>query len=256
VDPCEAHQLGAADELGHWWIRTRCAYLDRAVRRLLAARGGAGGVAVLEIGCGTAQNLRYLRGESAVAAAIARVTGIEPGRRPDEPAPSWMRPGDGILPSVAALDPSRRYDLLVAMDVLEHVDDDAGALASWVRHVAAGGHVFVTVPAFPRLWSYHDEVLGHKRRYTAASLRALAVRAGLAVDAIRYAFGHAVVPAYLRRVLLAPRAGAVETDLRMPPAWLNRLLLTLGRLECGLGGNPWLGTSLLGFLRVPSGERS
>ncbi len=72
----------------------------------------------------------------------------------------------GALPDAIPLEPGR-WDAVCLFDVLEHLDDEAGALAACRRLLAPGGRLFVTVPAYAWLWSRHDELLGHRRRYTA-----------------------------------------------------------------------------------------
>ena len=67
--------------------------------------------------------------------------------------------------------------------MLEHLDDDRAALAELRRVVRPGGALVVTVPAHPRLWSRHDELNHHRRRYTRASLRAAAGAGGWEVGA-------------------------------------------------------------------------
>ena len=84
-------------------------------------------------------------------------------------------------------------DLVLLMDVLEHVDDDLGLLKSYVDKVPSGSRFLMTVPAFQFLWSGHDDFLEHKRRYTLAQFETLAGDAGLTVQRGAYYFG-AVFP--------------------------------------------------------------
>jgi hypothetical protein len=79
-------------------------------------------------------------------------------------------------------------DLVLLMDVLEHVDDDLGLLKAYVD-VPSGSRFLMTVPAFQFLWSGHDDFLEHKRRYTLAQFEALARDAGLTVQRGAYFFG-------------------------------------------------------------------
>ena len=146
--------------------------------------------------------------------------------------------------------PRGGHSLLLAMDVLEHLDDDSGALREWASRLLPGGVVFITVPAFPVLWSYHDEILGHKRRYTKGSLIQIARQAGLEPIKVSYSFSFLFLPVLLiRRVLAGRRGGHHGTDLKMPCGWVNSLLLGMGALEAFMGGCPWAGTSVVGFLR-------
>ena len=80
-------------------------------------------------------------------------------------------------------------DLVLMMDVLEHVDNDVGLLCEYVDKVSAGTHFLITVPAFSFLWSGHDVFLGHKRRYTLKEIEKVAGKAGLIVERGSYSFG-------------------------------------------------------------------
>jgi SAM-dependent methyltransferase len=74
------------------------------------------------------------------------------------------------------------FDYLVACEVLEHVEDDLGALRRWVSWLRPGGHVVLSVPAHKRRWNASDDWAGHVRRYERNELRQLVVDAGLQVQ--------------------------------------------------------------------------
>ena len=78
------------------------------------------------------------------------------------------------------------FDVVTAMDIIEHIDDDKAASCEIFRVLKPGGRLLVTVPAFPSLWSEHDEALHHFRRYTAPRLKDLFQRVGLSVDKLSY----------------------------------------------------------------------
>lgn len=80
-------------------------------------------------------------------------------------------------------------DLLLFMDVLEHVEDDAGLLMEYAAKVPKGAKILVSVPAFKFLWSGHDVFLGHYRRYTLKEVRAVLTKAGLSVIDGGYFYG-------------------------------------------------------------------
>jgi 2-polyprenyl-3-methyl-5-hydroxy-6-metoxy-1,4-benzoquinol methylase len=244
MDLCERGQMSLEEERTHWWIRTRFRYLERSFRHLSET------VSVLEVGCGTAQNLRYLREHPILSRQVTRLIGLEPGLDEDVVRDGWMNAEDGIYRSEENL--QGPFDVLVAMDVIEHVDEDLEATRKWLRLVKPGGSVFITVPAFGWLWSRHDTVLGHKRRYTKASLRRLARSAGLEIHCLKYAFSFLVLPAYVMRKLLPEkRDDEPKTDLVLPHPILNTLLYGAGWLEASLGGNPFFGTSVIGHFRAP-----
>lgn len=80
-------------------------------------------------------------------------------------------------------------DLVLMMDVLEHVEDDGGLLCEYIDKVSGGTHFLITVPAFTFLWSGHDEYLGHKRRYTLKEIEMVAANAGLFIEHSSYYYG-------------------------------------------------------------------
>lgn len=126
------------------------------------------------------------------------------------------------------------YDCAIATDVLEHIKDDKGAMVKLAELVRPGGLIIITVPALPALFGYHDEALGHFRRYTKHTLKELVASAGLNLEQSRY-FGFSLLPiAWLyskvwRRPYPVARAGqqsflknilkfllAVEQRVRLP----------------------------------------
>jgi SAM-dependent methyltransferase len=126
------------------------------------------------------------------------------------------------------------FDLVLALDVIEHVEDDIHALTECRRILRAGGTLVVTVPAFMALWSPWDESLGHKRRYTLAELVGAFRRAGLSVKKSTYIF-FLVFPmaSLIRRAkwLIQKDPASYSSDFIPLPRVLNSLLLRTGRLE-------------------------
>lgn len=254
MDLCETSQLSDADELSHWWLKTRLFYLKRAFRKAFDDRDTTQPLRVLEMGCGTGQNIRFLRTDPQLSTQVACVVGVDPALSDAKCQASWLVPerGDRLLRSLSGLAPDERFDLIIAMDVLEHLDDDRGQLKDWTRYLRPGGHVFVTVPAFSFLWSYHDEILGHRRRYDSKSLRSLLTGSGLRIQQLRYAFAHIFLPMFVLRVLFA-RNGDQRDTTDLKPTWrpLNTLLAWFGRMEAKLGGSPWFGTSVMSLCKMP-----
>ena len=122
---------------------------------------------------------------------------------------------------------SQDFDLILLMDVLEHVDDDVALLSSVVSSVRPGTTVFVTVPAFGFLWSAHDVFLDHRRRYTAAMLAQTMTDARLTVDRIRYFYAAIFPLVALLRLVTRTRDPAKGSDLRPAPAVVGWLLKTV-----------------------------
>ncbi|HEX4552231.1 class I SAM-dependent methyltransferase [Pseudomonas sp.] len=144
-------------------------------------------------------------------------------------------------------------DLVLLMDVLEHVDDDLGLLRSYVDKVPSGSRFLMTVPAFQFLWSGHDDFLEHKRRYTLAQFETLSRDAGLTVQRGAYYFG-AVFPiaAALRLLPSGSRAQAPRSQLKRHHPAVNRVLKTLCHLELPLlGRNRLAGLSVFVLAHKP-----
>jgi len=146
----------AAHEDRHWWFVGRRAVIDR----LLTSMRLPSRARILECGCGTGGNLYLLGSHGEVVAfepnadarefARGKGTGTDVlfGELPGRP--------DGLAGD---------FDLVVALDVLEHIQDDRGAFDSMLELVRPGGLLLVTVPAIKRLWGQHDYRLPHVRRY-------------------------------------------------------------------------------------------
>ena len=107
--------------------------------------------------------------------------------------------GTVLLGEVAALEPKRRFDLVCAFEVLEHIDDDIGALREWASRLRNGGWLLLSVPAWQRRWGAHDHAAGHVRRYDREELASALGEAGLErVRLVTYGFplGYLLQPAW------------------------------------------------------------
>lgn len=112
-------------------------------------------------------------------------------------------------------------------DVLEHIDEDVATLAALRKHLAPGGRMLITVPAYPWLWSAHDVFLHHKRRYTAQRLRKVFNDSGLHLDRISY-FNTLLLPlAALGRLRDRIVSSGQSSGRAIPPALINAALETI-----------------------------
>lgn len=198
----------------HWWYRARREILAALIRRAVQPPGGS---RILEIGCGTGHNLAMLSEFGQVDALElddeARALAEKRLGRPVMSAP---------LPELSGVQ-ERSYDLIGAFDVIEHIDDDKAALASIAARLKLGGKFIMTVPAHQWMWSAHDEVNHHKRRYSKGALRLLIEASPLNLDRIGY-FNSLLFPIAIAERLSSKLRGKESADLTLPPGPLNAAL--------------------------------
>lgn len=146
-------------------------------------------------------------------------------------------------------------DLILMMDVIEHVDDDVGLLRQYAGAMRQHGAVLVTVPAFQFLWSKHDVFLEHKRRYTRASLHRAIEAAGLTVVRTRYFFS-LLFPLICMmrlwgRLRLTMSHATPQSDLRIHGNLTNGILIAAHELERRtlFRVNSWLGLTIFCLAR-------
>ncbi len=227
----------------HWWYRGRRRVLERVIADLhLPARAR-----ILDAGCGSGRNMVELARHGTVTGMELSNTSVALARE--------RAAGEVIEGSVLEMDfAPDSFDLAVSLDVIEHLDDDLAALRELRRVVAPGGSLLVTVPAYQWLWSRHDEINQHHRRYTRRALQRVAEEAGWKQARTTY-FNSLLLPAaILLRVLERLNTKTTESslDLWVPPAPMNWLLerpLALEATLIGHGGRIPAGLSLLAVFR-------
>jgi SAM-dependent methyltransferase len=206
-------QMAELDER-HWWYRARREVLEALIRRSVNPPPDA---QILEIGCGTGHNLPMLgRFGHVDALELDDVSRAHAERRLGR---EIMR---APLPELAGV-PERHYDLIGAFDVIEHIDDDEAAIASIASRLKPGGKFVMTVPAHPWMWSAHDVVNHHKRRYSRRSLKALIEGSPLRLEVVGY-LNSLLFPAAVAERVASKIRGKDEGDLALPSAPLNKAL--------------------------------
>ncbi|GAA4017018.1 class I SAM-dependent methyltransferase [Hymenobacter fastidiosus] len=209
----------------HWWFQSRRDFIFSLVQDLNLAKD----TALLEVGCSGGPLLQRLRHEG-----YTNLTGI------DLSAPAIALARRRQVPNVQVMDgarlsfPTAAFDVVVASDVLEHIEDEQQALREWLRVLRPGGCLLVFVPAFQLLWSDHDVVNHHFRRYSAEQLRQSLTRAGLHTQRQSYWNSALFLPAAIVRLVqrLRPTSQSPPSgDLQVLPGILNGALLTLLRCE-------------------------
>lgn len=207
----------------HWW---------HVARRELAAQALSGAVpagsVAVDAGCGIGTMLPVLRSLGA---------GTAVGVEPSEDACRIAVARSPVVCSVAERLPLNdgSVSTLVSMDVVEHLNDDAAGLREYARVLRPGGTLMLQVPAYRWLWSAHDELVDHKRRYTARQLASVVRGAGLRVVRETYYNAWLLPLAALTRRTPLQRLikDSGESASYVNPA-VNAILVWLSRLERAL----------------------
>ena len=213
-------------ERGHWWFQGRRFILKRLLRREVDW-GQAG--KVLEIGVGPGVNLYSLYPKD------VDIIGVEPdsenARIADELGKIPVYEGTVEDLPKAAVDTT--FDVITMFDVLEHIEDDRAALTILKQRLNPGGRLLLTVPAYQWMWSAHDDVNLHFRRYTRGRLLQALKDAGFIVNRATY-FNTWLFPAIAGVRLLAklgprrnPGPERVGSDFDKPSGFLNAPLRLL-----------------------------
>jgi SAM-dependent methyltransferase len=221
---------------GHWWWRARERMLLQEVERVAGGRR----LRVLDAGCGAGLFFDALQ-------RFGDVEGVEADQRLVAQAGRWR---DRIV--VGSLDdgftPSRPYDLVLLLDVLEHLADPEGALRRARAIATPEATLIVTVPALRALWTSHDTLNAHRRRYRRGELRDALARTGWHAVTLQYLFASLVVPKLLVRCVEAISRPTPAAP-RIPPAPVNRLLETICSVDLAMRGVWPVGSSLLAVAR-------
>ena len=237
-------------ETRHWWFRWRYDLIARVIEALPPTEHRP---LLLDAGCGTGQMLQHLQqyGDaigldvSAGALAYARSRGTS----------------DLVLGTVAHPPfPPDSFDRVFVLDVIEHIDDDLAMLRGLQALVKPGGYLVATVPAYPSLWSDHDRINRHRRRYMAPQMASILREAGFEMTRVSYCNTLLFPVVYpLRRILGAVQRHRnvvdhdLESDLHDHGALVNEALFRLLRFENRLTRhwNPPFGVSILAVARKP-----
>lgn len=216
----------AAHDTTHWWYRARRDVLADYLARYAGLPKDA---RILEIGCGTGHNLPMLAAFGEIdAIEIDETAGKFASERLGKPV------GTSPLPELTGVAPGT-YDLVAVLDVVEHVEDDVAALEAIARVLKPGGKILITVPAHQWMWSAHDVVNHHKRRYSKSSLTAALSKAGLGWSKLRW-FNSLLFPAAVAARMVGKLTGKDDSDDSPPPGPLNAIFERVFRLERHLVG--------------------
>lgn len=223
----------------HWWWRARSEFIVETLRRIQPSQRWR---EILDVGCGDGLFFPLLR-------EFGEVEGVEPFSDLLDP----QNPDRSRIHNCAFdenFQPRKQYSLILMLDVLEHLENPAGALKHVRELLEPGGTVLITVPAFMVLWTNHDEINHHFTRYTKSELRRISANAGLDTLEDRYIY-HWTVPVKMAFRIAERVLRSRPKPARVPMATANEFLYRITRLEQRtLSRLPMpIGSSLMTILR-------
>jgi len=245
----------------HFWYRGRHRFLLHEVKRYVPPNKEHSDLRMIDIGCGCGGWISDLvkavdLHEAEVAVADSSLTAL---KYASQVLPDTLQ---FYQVDLLNLHWQNRWDVVFLLDVIEHVPDDARALAELHRALSPGGLLFITAPALSCFWTWNDELVGHQRRYSKPDFTRLAAQTGFTVCRNRY-FMFLLSPLLLASRWLTHRIDTerspeqmrelLEAMHRVPRPITNFLLKSVFFAETPLGHYapfPW-GTSILSVLRKP-----
>ncbi len=228
----------------HFWMQWRHHVLLRELKRAHASVQNA-----LEIGCGHGVVREMVERDLNIP-----VDGCDLNQRALEMAKSGK--GRLLVYNIFDRDPAmlHKYDLVLLLDVIEHIDDDVAFLKTSLDHLKPGGLVAINVPAHMAFYGKYDEVAGHKRRYNAADIESLFEKTKVKPLSI-VSWGFLMAPILFARKLVlhfVPRERTIQRGFAEQNALVHGFFRTLQRVETSMPFPMPVGSSLLAVGRLSS----
>lgn len=222
-------------ETHHWWFKSRRHYL------IVLLKGMPKDSKILDIGCSSGIFLKDLE---ALGFKNENLYGVDISENAIENCRKNGLPNSFVM-DAQNISLNESFDIIIASDCLEHLEDDGKALKNWNSLLTIGGTMYVFVPAFMSLWSYHDTINMHYRRYTRPELKSKMLTEGLFIEKASYWNFFLFLPVYVFRRISSffNKDKKGENDLSIGNAFVNRLLLKLILFE----------NKLLRFFNLPFG---
>ncbi|MBI5076017.1 MAG: class I SAM-dependent methyltransferase [Nitrospirae bacterium] len=234
-------------EESHWWFVGRRDMVWRLLKDLDR------NLSILEVGCSGGPLIRLLQREG-----FAKVAGIDINECSVQLCRSLGDAAVKVADGCSTGFSDEQFDVVVASDVLEHIEDPVQGLREWSRILRPKGIVLVFVPAFQFLWSRHDEVNRHYRRYTKQEIVTLLEQADFYIERAAYwnfcFFFPALLVRTMRRIFSRQQGEKEGSDLTASGSIVNRIFEAVLKAENSLlaaGLNFPFGLSLFAIARKP-----
>jgi len=204
----------------HWWWRSREEILIEVLKQTFPGRDN---LKILDVGCGDGLFFSELK-KFGTPAGVETVESLitEHGRSL----------GEIYVGELGSFNAPTKYDLILMLDVIEHLPDEKPLLVRARELLAPGGRLIITVPAFMSLWTHHDDLNQHCRRYNKGMLRDVLKESGFEVLRLQYLFAWPAVAKFMLHYLEMLRAPKNE-ETHIPAPMINKFLVQLCRFEYG-----------------------
>ncbi len=217
------YSIAAEVEDVHWWFRGRRMVLKSVLDNYSHIPKQS--TDILEIGCGNGGNLKLLSDYGRIFAIELDAAARERAERR-----GIAQVEKGYLPDRLPFD-NKMFDIIAAFDVIEHIDDDLKSIQAIHARLNPQGLVLLTVPAYNQLWSRHDELSHHKRRYHVVQITSIIERAGFKVLYKSY-FNTLLFPLAAFNILLSKIfKRAPYFALKLPPSPINNIFTRIFSFE-------------------------
>jgi SAM-dependent methyltransferase len=221
----------------HFWIKWRFQVLKKLLVPYVSPH-----IKILEVGCGNGLVMKQLYDELAIVIDGCDLNSFALEHRLDVP-------GNFYLYDIFEQSPElvEQYDIVLMLDVLEHIDDDNAFVMAAIKHLKKGGLLIVGVPAYQSLFSKYDDLIGHKRRYSGKQIKHILEIAGM--DNCKYSYwGFFLLPIlFIRKMALKFIATEkiVQSGFKPPNSLANQLFIWFMKLELMLFKKVATGISIM-----------
>ncbi len=201
-------------EDSHWWYVGRRLILESFLEQIVQKiRNPQSAIRILDVGCGTGGNLEMLAKFGAAEGVDVSDDALEFCKR------KGLKAHKGLAESLPFDDES--FDVVTALDVVEHLDDDVAGLNEMYRVLRRGGKTLIFVPAFMWLWGVQDDVSNHRIRYTKKQITERLQQAGFEIERATYANISFFAPILAGRTLMKLTGIKPESENNVNVSALN-----------------------------------
>lgn len=200
----------------HWWFVGRRAILEEFLRQIIQnPKSKVQSPKILDVGCGTGANLEMLQNFGEAEGVDVSNDALEFCRA------KGLKAHKGLAEKLPFADES--FDLVTALDVVEHLDDDVAGLQEMRRVLKKGGRALIFVPAFMWLWGVQDDISNHRIRYTKRQIVERLEKAGFEIERATYANITFFAPILAGRTLMKVTGIKPESENNVNVSALNGL---------------------------------